>query len=209
MHCMASRSFKFEQKPLSDEVVRPLDNLTTANLDLRVLCQLFFAEKTHKELTLYNLSTCKGSNATRLSTSRNLSKGSKHHRHCVINFASAATKALIPPSMVEHPIASRVVSSTIIHRCESRNMTHCYITRVAWASKVKYTVLMLTQIESPQPVQSISRKHIIRQGSLVGSGSGSVADIDVVKAATTASTKGKCIVREEILLIRAQINLKG
>ncbi|KIK45369.1 hypothetical protein CY34DRAFT_541806 [Suillus luteus UH-Slu-Lm8-n1] len=38
----------------------------------------------------------------------------------------AATKVLIPPSVVEHLIASRVVSPTILHRCESRNTPHCH-----------------------------------------------------------------------------------
>jgi hypothetical protein len=55
-------------RPL-DEIVQLLNNSITANLDLGehpILFHLCFAKETHKELALYNLLTCKGSNTTRL-----------------------------------------------------------------------------------------------------------------------------------------------
>jgi hypothetical protein len=64
----ASRSFKVQPRPL-DEIVQLLNNSTTPNLDFGehpVLFQLCFTKETHKELALYNLLTCKGSNTTRL-----------------------------------------------------------------------------------------------------------------------------------------------
>jgi uncharacterized protein YjiS (DUF1127 family) len=106
--------------------------------------------------------------------------------------------------MVGYPLASRVVSPTILHRYESRNMPHFHTSRNIqrrpttpvshWA---KYKLLILTQnASSGQPEHWLERKQTVRQLSLTSS----VADIDVVKAAATASTKGKRIDREDVIL---------
>ncbi|KIK45374.1 hypothetical protein CY34DRAFT_541846 [Suillus luteus UH-Slu-Lm8-n1] len=106
--------------------------------------------------------------------------------------------------MVDHPIASRIVPSTLVHRCESRNMPHFHTTKTRDIKRRSTTpvshraqckLLMLTQsVASPQPEHWRLIKQTVGQLSLTAS----VADIDVAKAAATASTKGKRIVREDV-----------
>jgi predicted thioredoxin/glutaredoxin len=64
-----------------------------------------------------------------------------------------------------------------------------------WA---RYKLLIHTQnAPSGQPEHWLLRKQTVGHFSLTAS----VADIDVVKAAATASTKGNRIVREDVILL--------
>ncbi|KAG2341799.1 hypothetical protein BDR05DRAFT_990737 [Suillus weaverae] len=106
------------------------------------------------------------------------------------NFASAST-SLYPTPMVAHPMTSRVVSSTMLHRSVEAE------TRLTDTLEVAYK----------EDLPRRPSEHWLRSKQMTGqpSSTASVADIDAVKEATTASTKGKRIVRDDILLLWPQI----
>ncbi|KAG1743337.1 uncharacterized protein EDB91DRAFT_242765 [Suillus paluster] len=120
------------------------------------------------------------------------------------------------PTQQQTTSNSRVVPSTILHRCESRNPTHCSSlsrqfthinTHIHGSPTTPESAITYTATHFSPAQHFVEAEQYVGHHGQRGLSSASLADIDAVKAAATARTKEKCILCEDV--IWDQINLTG